>query len=75
MRTAPGKKCTELATHHWGPVNFCCPHFSQFVEGMFDLSKAISVRRHEDLVSMYETATDQNSKLTDALCEEPKKSK
>ena len=54
MKGTDGKPCQMAATHHWGPVQCCCEHFSRLVEGMFDLSEGVKLERHRYLVKFYE---------------------
>jgi hypothetical protein len=68
-----GKPCEKPAVHQWGPVKFCCDHFSQFVEGMFDLKDAVQQRHHEEWVRLYEIETGRRSRILDMLCDPTKR--
>lgn len=68
MKNADGSPCHVPAVHHWGPVNCCCEHFSRLVEGIYDLQKAVSERRHQDLVKHFEESSKHNSRIQGLMC-------
>jgi hypothetical protein len=72
MKMPDGSRCPELAVHHWGPVNFCCPHFDDLVMALYDLQGAVSENRHEALVQLYEQNSKHLSRMADLHCPEKK---
>lgn len=68
MKSADSGPCGHAAAHQWGNIHFCCPHFSLFVEALYDLNEAVSKRQHSDLVRIYEDHMRQTSKLSETLC-------
>lgn len=66
-----GMACGESATHHWGPVRFCCDHFDQFIASMFDLNAEAHRELHREFVAMFELRTKQrSSRIYRAKCTE-----
>lgn len=58
-----GKQCGKAATHHWGPVRFCCDHFDQFIAAMFDLNAEANKEMHKEFVELFEHRTKHSSRL------------
>ena len=71
MKRESGVRCGEKGTHRWGKAVFCCEHFDLFVESIFELNRAITARRHEDLVEMLESFLNKSTKIF-KVCPEPK---
>lgn len=63
MKKMDGHPCGSIATHHWGPVLLCCPHFDEFIISMFDLAEEVRRRRHSDLVTYFESQRQQASRI------------
>ena len=73
IRLPDKSSCTKVATHRWGPVEFCCEHFDQFVDGLFDLRDAFRARRHIHIVEEYNRRTNRTSVIPGANCDSEKK--